>query len=131
MKKLIILIFIAAVVITAATAQVTFNAYSVNVAMPNNNPVNDTWVFPTEPLSQIQIDNYNQKAKKDNNLIFIADRIFGIRLYDGQGNLLRQAITKGGMVQFNVSNFPNGIYYLHIYDGENSSPEIQQIMVER
>ena len=32
--------------------------------------------------------------------------------------------------QFNVSNLPNGIYYLHVYDDVNSNPEIQQIMVE-
>ena len=53
-----------------------------------------------------------------------------VRLYDGQGNQLRQQTAKGGTVQFNVSNLPYGIYYLHIYDGVNSKPEIQQIMVE-
>jgi len=56
---------------------------------------------------------------------------FDIRLYDGQGNLLRQATTKGGSSQFNVSNLPNGIYYLHIYDGISDNIEIWQIMVER
>ena len=33
-------------------------------------------------------------------------------------------------MMFNVSALPNGVYYLHIYDGVNNTPEIQQIMVE-
>ena len=56
---------------------------------------------------------------------------YDIRLYDGQGNLLRQKKTKVNTVQFNVSNLPNGIYYLHIHDGVSDTPEIRQIMVER
>ena len=55
---------------------------------------------------------------------------YDVRLYNGQGNLLRQQIAKGGTVQFNVSNLPDGIYYLHIYNEVKSTPEIQQIMVE-
>ena len=54
---------------------------------------------------------------------------YDIRLYDGQGNLMRQKSTNGGNVQFNVENLPNGIYYLHIYDGINNMPEMQQIVV--
>jgi hypothetical protein len=29
-----------------------------------------------------------------------------------------------------VANLPNGIYYLHIYDGVNAKPEMRQIVVE-
>ena len=54
---------------------------------------------------------------------------YDIRLYDGQGNMLRQTFTKGNKVEFNVANLPNGIYYLHIYDGVSEKPEIRQIMV--
>ena len=55
---------------------------------------------------------------------------FDIRLYDGQGNLLRQKKTHSGTVQFSVSNLPNGLYYLHIYDGINETPNMRQIVVE-
>jgi len=55
---------------------------------------------------------------------------FDIRLLDIQGNLLRQATSKGGLTEFNVAALPNGTYYLHIYDGINGTPEIQQILVE-
>lgn len=56
--------------------------------------------------------------------------VYDIRLYDGQGNLLRQTTSKGGTTQFNVANLPAGIYYLHVYDGINDKPEISQIIVE-
>ena len=59
------------------------------------------------------------------------DPIFDIRLYDGQGNLLRNAKVKDGKVEFNVSNLTTGIYYLHVYDGVNEKPEMRQIVVER
>jgi len=55
---------------------------------------------------------------------------YDVRLYDSQGNLLRQTSTKGGTIEFNVTNLPDGIYYLHIYDEVKEKPEIQQILVE-
>lgn len=55
---------------------------------------------------------------------------FDVRLYDEQGNLLRQTKTKGGTIQFNVSALPNGIYFLHVFDGVNDTPEMRQIVVE-
>jgi hypothetical protein len=59
-----------------------------------------------------------------------ADPTYDVRLYDGQGNLLRRTATKGGSVEFNVANLPNGVYYLHIYDGTGNKPEMRQIVVE-
>ncbi len=58
------------------------------------------------------------------------DLTYDIRLYDGQGNMLRRKTTKGGKIEFNVTNLPNGIYYLHIYDGVSDKPEMRQIVVE-
>ena len=55
---------------------------------------------------------------------------YDVRLLDVQGNLLRQTFTKGGTVEFNVSTLPDGVYYLHIYDGVSEKPEMHQIMVE-
>jgi len=59
------------------------------------------------------------------------DIVYDVRLFDGQGNMVRQTTTRGGTVQFNVANLPVGIYYLHIFDGLSGEPQIQQIMVER
>jgi hypothetical protein len=55
---------------------------------------------------------------------------YDIRLYNGQGNLLRQAASQGEKVEFNVGSLPNGIYYLHVYDGINEKPEKRQIVVQ-
>ena len=55
---------------------------------------------------------------------------YDVRLYDGQGNLLRQQSAAGGTVWFNVSNLPDGVYYLHIYDGINVKPEMHQVVVQ-
>ena len=56
---------------------------------------------------------------------------YDIRLYDWQGNMKRQAYTKGGIVEFNVSNLPDGIYYIHIYDGINTKPETYKVIIKK
>jgi hypothetical protein len=38
--------------------------------------------------------------------------------------------SEAGTMQFNVSNLPNGIYYLHVFGGVSETPEIRQVMVE-
>jgi len=55
---------------------------------------------------------------------------YDVRFYDGQGNLLRQQKARGGTVEFNVSNLPDGMYYLHIYDDAGSKPIMETIMVQ-
>ena len=56
--------------------------------------------------------------------------IYDVRLYDGLGNMLRQERAGGGIIQFDVSNLPDGLYYLHIYDGVSNAPDIQKIIVQ-
>ena len=45
-------------------------------------------------------------------------------------NMVRQTTAKGGIVQFDVSNLPYGIYFVHIYDGINNDPEIVKVIIE-
>ena len=80
------------------------------------------------PVDDILTVDLEQQANARSSLP--GQTTYDVRLYDGQGNLLRQQSIRGGTVQFNVANLPNGIYYLHIYDRMNSAPEMQQIMVE-
>jgi hypothetical protein len=54
---------------------------------------------------------------------------YDIRLYDGQGIMRRKTNTVSKTTQFNVSDLPNGIYFIHVYDGVNSNPEIQKVLV--
>ena len=55
---------------------------------------------------------------------------YDIRLYNGQGIQVLQKSANGGTVQLDVSRLPDGIYYLHIYDGVSSTPEMHQIIVK-
>ena len=95
-----------------------------------------TYPNPTSNILNIEIDRdaYMQaNSSEQNNSSTVQlnfNPTFDIRLYDGQGNLLRNAKAKDGKVEFNVANLPNGIYYLHIYDGISQKPEMHQIIVE-
>jgi len=77
---------------------------------------------PVSDILSVEINDVGQGSK--------VTYTYDICLYDVQGTLVRQTTTKGGTIQFNVSTLPNGIYYLHIYDGVNEMPEIHQIVVE-
>ena len=89
---------------------------------PGNTGNEATKVYPnpTGDILNIEIEAENTKTNPT----------YHIRLYDGQSILQRQQKTKGGTVQFNVANLPNGTYYLHIYDGVSETPEMRQIVVE-
>ena len=54
---------------------------------------------------------------------------FDIRLYCSQGKMLRQTKAAGGTVQFDVSNIPGGIYFLHVYNGMLSTPQAFKIII--
>ena len=81
---------------------------------------------PTGDVLNVEMDTGVTQARSLNT-----GTTYDIRLYDGQGNLLRQDFTKGGTIQFDVSVLPEGIYYLHVYDGVNPTPQMQQVVVER
>jgi trypsin len=91
---------------------------------------------PVSDILQIEIDQQAiaraealRQTTTDGKSLKI-DPTYDIRLYDGQGNLLRRTATKGGKVEFNVANLATGIYYLHIYDGTGNKPEVRQIVVQ-
>jgi subtilisin family serine protease len=91
---------------------------------------------PVSDILQIEIDQQAiaraealRQTTTDGKSLKI-DPTYDIRLYDGQGNLLRRTATKGGKVEFNVAGLTAGIYYLHIYDGTGNKPEVRQIVVE-
>jgi len=80
--------------------------------------------YPNPASDVLSIETGASAKSQNSNLLF------DVRLYDGQGNLLQQKSNKGGTLQFNVSGLPNGIYFIHIYDGVSSTPEMHQIIVE-
>lgn len=56
---------------------------------------------------------------------------FDIRIYNSlSGNLVKQARSSGEDIQLDISNIPDGIYIVHIYDGISDTPYIQKIAVK-
>jgi len=55
---------------------------------------------------------------------------YDVRLYDGMGSMLHQQKALSGILQFDLSNLPNGIYYLHVYDGVNKTPTMVKIIIQ-
>jgi len=54
---------------------------------------------------------------------------YDVRLYDSNGNAVRQSTTKSLNLQFNVSSLPNGVYFLSIEDGVSEKPSSQRVVV--
>ena len=89
-------------------------------------------VYPNPIDNMLYIEqDMEDFGQSTSDMIIEAASTYDIRLYDGQGNLLRQTNTKGGTVQFNVANLPVGFYYLHVHEGASAPTEIHQVMVER
>jgi len=58
-----------------------------------------------------------------------ASEVFYIRLFNAHGMIVRQQRTQARTIQFDVSNLPEGTYYLHIE--HNGEIEKHQIIVQR
>jgi len=52
-----------------------------------------------------------------------------IKLFDIFGALQLQTTSAGVNVTMNVSNLPNGIYFLHVNDGVSATPEVHKVIV--
>ena len=89
---------------------------------PNNvDPNVSVYPVPASNILNIEIDGSNAATQTLE---------YDIRLFNIMGTLLRHTRSAGEKVEFNVANLPNGVYYLHIYDGVSSKPVMQQIIVE-
>jgi hypothetical protein len=91
------------------------------VTVENKSP---SAVVSPNPVSDILNIDVSPNARS-------ANTVYDIRLYSVFGSQLRQTNTNSSTVgQLNVSNLPDGIYFLHIYDGVNSTPEVHRIIVK-
>jgi hypothetical protein len=84
------------------------------------------------PVSNILTITFDQTAiaLKQRSSSKFRKQTFDVRLYDSQGNQLQRASSSGGNVNFNTSGLLNGIYFVYIYDGINTKPEIRKIIVK-
>ncbi|MDR2773881.1 MAG: T9SS type A sorting domain-containing protein [Tannerella sp.] len=85
-----------------------------------------TIVFYPNPVSDILYIDLEKFVRTQNKTVASYD----IRLYSSLGQMSRQAKASGGIVEFSVSNLPDGIYFLHIYGGIATKPETHKIIVK-
>ena len=102
---------------------------SITFIAPYPNPADNILNIEIDENAVVQTKSLDKQTAIGSKIIR-QNAAYDIRLYDGLGNLLRQATATGGKIEFNVANLPNGIYYLHIYDGVNEKPEMRQIVVQ-
>ena len=112
-----------------ACGTASFNTIYFTFYIANKGSAGNSLAYPN-PVSDILSVDVDALAEQSAAVAQRQAPTYDIRLYDEQGNILRQQKAKSGTVQFNVSNLPDGIYYLHIYDSINSIPVMQQIIVE-
>jgi hypothetical protein len=91
------------------------HSFKIPVEISSYSPSKSYSVYPN-PVSDILTIEIDYEAITGAQR-FIQAPTFDIRLYNQLGNQVRQTTTKSGSVQFNVSNLPDGIYFLHINDG--------------
>ena len=84
-----------------------------------------TYPNPVDDILTIEIDEQDTQQQ-----VKAANITYDIRLYDVFGTLRRQTTTKNNSTQINVSDLPNGFYYLHIYDGVSDKPDMRTIVVK-
>jgi len=85
---------------------------------------NKSSAYPNPVSDILNVELYQSRQAAGGNLAY------DIRLYNMQGNLVRQTTTQGSRVQFDVSGLRDGTYFLHIYDGMNSKPEMTTVIVK-
>jgi hypothetical protein len=88
---------------------------------PNGNivPEERTIVFYPNPVNDILYVDLENKTSGS----------YDIRLYNSLGSICRQAKATDGTVEINVSNLPDGVYFLHICNSSTSKPETHKIIV--
>ena len=102
----------------------------------------ENWPFDTpDAIPQIKYESNLIYPNPVSDMLFIdLDRVvltsnnvvasYNIMLYNSQGNMLHQAKATNGIVRFDVSTFPAGIYFLHIHNGISATSETFKIFVK-
>jgi len=86
-------------------------------------------VFSPNPVSDILTIDLTQTDTDAFGIQPFSEMIFDIRLLNSHGMIVRQQRTQASSIQFDVSNLPEGTYYLHIE--HNGEIEMHQIIVQR
>jgi len=84
---------------------------------------------PANDILYIDIDQQAILAKYTASKT-VKDPAYDIRVYNTSGALAIQTTTANSKVQLNVSKIPDGIYFIHVFDGIDSNPEVKQVIIK-
>ena len=91
---------------------------------------------PVSDVLFVEIDQKTYSAfkstwgKTENDIVEQADPVFHVYLYNSLGQLKLRTTTQG-KAQLNVSQLPEGIYFLHINDSSGEKALVRKIRVKR
>ena len=80
---------------------------------------------PVDDILTVEVDEQDTQKKSKSVKI-----TYDIRLYDVFGTLRQQKTTQNSTVQFNMLDFPNGFYYLFIYNNLNNKYDTHKVIVQ-
>jgi hypothetical protein len=106
----------------------TLSSSSVYYTSAYPNPVSDILTVNFEPTLVAQT---KASLQTTGNVLTAKKRAFtlDVKLYDYLGSLRHSATSTGETLLLNVSELPNGIYFLHVHDGIMNEPEVKRIIV--
>lgn len=88
------------------------------------NPANQTLYINLEEQENVVSSTSSRIAKAS-----LAAKSYDIRLFNIQGTLVRNIKSSGGEISLDVSTLPNGNYFLHIYNNQETEPQIHKIII--
>jgi len=92
-------------------------------------PFGDGIIAHPNPVSDVLTIDLTQLETFEARTDVRASEVFNVRLLNAHGMIVRQQRTQAATIQFDVSNLPEGTYYLHIE--HNGEIEKHQIIVQR
>ena len=99
--------------------------YSTKVSAYPNPASNTLSVEISEEFEQALTSEFNIADTKFTRV----EPTYDIRLFDIQGNMVRQLSSKSKKVEINVSNLNNGFYYLHVVDNDDNKADVKTIII--
>jgi hypothetical protein len=95
------------------------NSHISSASLPYPNPVSDILTVPLEQAVTSSMTAASQAVRP----------AYDIRLYSEFGSIVKQSVSSEEQAELNVADLPDGIYYLHVYAGSNTRPDIHKIII--
>jgi len=112
-------------VATTACSELLYRGYAYNTNCGSYAISNSLTVYPNPANTELNIANTDEGGKKEGapesaSIPNSGNPEFQVKLFDGKGNILRSAKNPKGSkgVKLEITEVPNGTYYLHISKGK-------------